>query len=176
MRVKKNANTFCLTLYLPFSILPQVLLPPYSPLLLRGGGGEAFFLFSFPLFPLYIHIRQATSGNTTLTSTTIAGFRNETDTHTTNQGCIYIFRFVYAVFTCHCCKIERAYAIKLYRATLRHIIAHHTAQGCQHSTHIGRANRRSAAIRFATCSVETGLITRTDFAYHLPFTFILIFL
>lgn len=62
-----------------------------------------------------------------------------------------------------CCReVERADAVELHRAALRHVVAHHASQCRQHGTHIGRANRRSAATRFATCSVVMAEPTRTD--------------
>lgn len=42
-----------------------------------------------------------------------------------------------------CCReVERADAVELHRAALRHVVAHHASQCRQHGTHIGRANRR----------------------------------
>lgn len=100
------------------------------------------FLLAFSFFPLDERVGKTANGTATGASTAIlvvVRLGNETHANAGNHLGRYLFFGCHATLCGNGGEIERADALELHRATLRHILAHDTAQRHEHCHHVDRA-------------------------------------
>ena len=107
----------------------------------RQCSGFVRFDLAFPFLPLDFHVAQSAHGMAT-TASAEAGLGNKAHAHAVDEGSGHFLFRGDAVLVGRRREVERADAVELHRATLRHVVAHHTTQGREHGTHVGRAYGR----------------------------------